>query len=109
MSANRLFLVCSAHPSIEDAFCIADRNEAGGIQSGQYFCAGNCRCLKCKCADKYRERMGDFFIKHAGCGMDHYQLAYHRQKGWDISPPAQDTVAGVVRLALVNGTQETEH
>lgn len=98
LSANRIFLVCSAHPNIEDALCIADRPPG----DSRYYCASNCRCLKCKCAEKARDQRGAFFAKHANCGVDQYSLAYHRPKGWDVSPPAQDTPAGAVRLALVD-------
>lgn len=97
--SNRLFLVCSAHPQIEDAFCIADRPQYGPVQPGQYFCAGNCRCFGCKCAEEYRSRMGAFFVKHANCGVDQFTVAYHRPKAWDVPTPA-DPVAASVRTVI---------
>jgi hypothetical protein len=89
MSANRLFLVCAHHPKLEDAFCIGER--ANG--EGQYVAPN-------------MKRMDDWYAKHMGCGRgcDHFKLAYHRTQDWDISPPAEQSIAGGVRLALVNGS-----
>ncbi len=101
MSANRLFLVCTAHPSIEESLCIADRPDG----NRRYYCAANCRCLGCKCAEKARTAQNKFFEKHANCGVDNFTVAYHRPKGWDVSPPAEDTTAGAVRIALANGSE----
>lgn len=88
MSANRLFLVCSHHPSIEDSLLLADR--AGN--DVPYLLA------KLKRAD-------DWFTKHMACGRgcDHFKLAHHRSPDWDVPPPAEETAAGGVRLALLNG------
>lgn len=88
MSANRLFLVCSHHPQIEDALCLAER--AGN--DAQYVAAN-------------MKRADDWFAKHQGCGRgcDHFQLAMNRPADWDCSPPAEATPSGAVRLALVNG------
>ncbi len=86
MSANRLFLVCSAHPAIEDAFCLGERATASSVYE----------LTASKSADKW-------LAKHAHCGVDHFALAYHRPKGWDVSPPAQDTIAGRVRFAIATG------
>lgn len=83
MSANRLFLVCSAHPNIEDALCLGERATASSVYE----------MTATKRADKW-------LTTHGSCGVDHFQLAYHRPKGWDVSPPAQDTPAGAVRLAI---------
>lgn len=102
MSANRIFLVCTApaHHSFEHALCIATRHDA----ESRYYCASNCRCLKCKCADKERARRNEWFEKHAACGVDGFKLAYQRSPGWDVSPPAPE-VAAAVRMALVtNGS-----
>lgn len=96
MSANRIFLVCESHPAIEDALCLADRPDA----TSRYYCVSNCRCLKCKCAEKERTRRNEWFQRHAGCGVDRFRLAFQRTQGWDVSPPAQDTTAGAVRIAL---------
>ena len=88
MSANRLFLVCSVHPQIEDAFCLGERATASSVYE----------MTASKHADKW-------LATHAHCGVDQFALAYHRPKGWDVSPPAHDTPAGAVRIALVNGTE----
>ena len=89
MSANRLFLVCTHHPNLEDALCLAER----GGNDVQYFATS-------------MKRADDWFEKHAQCGRgrDHFQLAHHRPIDWDVAPPAENTVAGGVRLALVNGS-----
>lgn len=89
MSANRLFLVCSHHPKLEDAFCIGER-----LGNDVQYIAPNLK------------RMDDWYLKHMECGrsMDHFQLAYHRPQDWDVPQPAEGSVAGGVRLALVNGS-----
>jgi hypothetical protein len=85
MSANRLFLVCSHHPTLDAALCLAERpgNDA------QYIAAS-------------MKRADDWFAKHQGCGRgcDHYQLAFHRPQEWDQPIPAEHTPAGAVRLVL---------
>lgn len=90
MSANRIFLICATHPSIEDALLIADRADA---------CAQYTAALP--------KRADEWFAKHSGCarGCDHFKLAFHRPLDWDVSPPAENTVAGGVKLALVNGSK----
>lgn len=90
MSANRIFLVCAHHPSIEDALLIADRASATAVYAA----------AMPKAADAW-------FVKHAKCarGCDHFKLAYHRPQDWDVSPPAENTVAGGVKLAIVNGSK----
>lgn len=85
MSANRMFLVCSQHPQIEDALCLAERADA----TAQYAMASV-------------RRADDWFAKHAGCarGCDHFQLAFHRQPNHD-TPKVADPIPTAVRLALV--------
>lgn len=89
MSANRLYLVCSHHPNPEDALCLAER--AGNDVP---YLATNLK------------RADDWFTKHAECGRgrDHFALAHARPIDWDVAPPAENTAAGAVRLALVNGS-----
>jgi hypothetical protein len=82
MSANRLFLVCSTHPAIEDALCLGERATAD-----TKYTASNL-----KKADAW-------FEKHQDCGIDHFALAYHRPKGWDLATPAP-AVASAVRVAI---------
>ncbi len=89
MSANRLYLVCSHHPHLEDALLLGERvgNDVGYDPA------------KFKNADKW-------FAKHENCGetKDHFQLAHHRPPNWDVAPPAQDTAAGGVKIAMaLNG------
>lgn len=88
MSANRLFLVCSHHPRIEEALLLSER--AGN--DVQYMAAS-------------MKRADDWYAKHMTCGdtCDHFQLALHRSANWDVPQPAESTPAGAVRLALVNG------
>lgn len=90
MSANRIFLVCSHHQRFEEALLIAERDG----NDAQYIAAN----LK---------RADDWFAKHMRCGRgcDHFKLAYHRTPDWDVAPPAEHTVAGGVRLSLVNGSE----
>ena len=100
MSANRLFLVCQHCPELEHALCIASRQDA---QDG--YRVHECRCHgKCPCPAQELARQRAWFKQHAACGVDGFKLAYHRPQGWDVSPPAQNTPAGAVRLALVNGS-----
>ncbi len=89
MSANRLFLVCSEHPAIEDAFCLGERATASSV----YELTST-------------KHAGKWLAKHANCGVDQFALAYHRPKGWDVSPPAEPIAAGV-RVAIA--TSELEH
>lgn len=99
MSANRLFLVCSLHPSIEDALLIADRHDA----QARYYCESNCRCVGCKCAEKSRARRNAWFEKHSKCGNpDDFKLALHRQPNWDVPKPQLEPVAAGVKLAIVD-------
>jgi len=89
VSSNRLFLVCSHHPKIEDSLCIGERTG----NDSQYLLPS-------------MKRADDWYAKHMGCGrgLDHFALAYHRPQDWDVPQPAERTVAGGVRLALVNGS-----
>lgn len=89
MSANRLFLVCSHHPNLEDALCVGERPG----NDSQYIAPS-------------MKRADDWYAKHMGCGrgMDHFQLGYHRPIDWDTPRPAESTPAGAVCLALVNGS-----
>jgi hypothetical protein len=89
MSANRIFLVCQHCKDPSQALLLAERADA----SAQYTAAT-------------MKRADDWYAKHQRCGpdVDHYQLALQRTANWDLSPQAQDTVAGGVRLALVNGS-----
>jgi hypothetical protein len=88
MSANRIFLVCQHCPKLEHSLLLADRADG----NAQYI-AGNLK------------RADDWFAKHQRCGtgVDNFKLAYHRPQNWDVSPPAQNTVAGGVKLGLING------
>ncbi len=90
MSANRLFLVCQHCKETSQALMIAERADA----VSQYT-AGTLK------------RADAWFAKHQRCGSgaDHFQLALQRTPNWDVSPPAQYTPAGAVRLALVNGSK----
>lgn len=95
MSANRLFLVCAHHPQIEDSLLLAERANNESAYEGSFFSG----------RDDLR-RVDDWFEKHSKCGRtrDHFTLAYHRPHDWDVAPPAEHTVAGGVRMALVNGS-----
>lgn len=90
MSANRLFLVCSHHPNLEDALCLGERADA----ESQYTTA-----ISSSKADEW-------FAKHMTCarGCDHFQLAYHRPQDHDV-PRHLRTTAQAVRMALVNGSR----
>lgn len=107
MSANRIFLVCSHHKGPEHALVIAERHDA----DSQYECAidGRCRCMNCTCARDNQKRVREWFKKHEYCGpergRDHFQIAYGRPQDWDHAPPAENTPAGAVKLALLNGSK----
>lgn len=90
MSANRIFLVCSHHPKLEEALLLAERPDAAEAY-----------------ATGLPKRADAWFIKHSLCarGCDHFQLAFQRPPNWDVSPPAEP-VANGVRLALVTGSGE---
>lgn len=89
MSANRLFLVCTAHPAIEDSFCIGER--AG--TDPRYDCDLD-----------LEGHLDAWYRKHSTCGNgpDHYQLAHHRPPNHDVATP-QSALGPAVRLALANG------
>ncbi len=90
MSANRIYLVCSHHPNPEDALLICERADRIATYEP----------AKPKKADEW-------FLVHRSCGRgrDHFQLAYHRPQDHDRPLPAEDTVAGGVKLAMaINGT-----
>lgn len=88
MSANRLFLVCSAHPAIEDAYCIGEREGT----SPRY-----------DCSPALGDYLSEWYMKHAACGNgpDHFQLAHHRPPNHDVTPLSVDSA---VKLSLVNGS-----
>jgi hypothetical protein len=90
MSANRIYLVCSQHKSPEHALLIAERAD----NETQFLAASN-------------KRADAWFAKHQVCarGCDHFQVAYERPCDWDVSPPAEKSVAGGVRIAMVNGSK----
>lgn len=85
--ANRLFLVCSAHPEPENALCLGER----GIQSALYEPSTDA------------QRLARFFKRHETCGTgpDHYQLAHRRPQNHDVATP-QSSIGPAVRLALVS-------
>lgn len=87
LSANRIFLVCQHCQSPEHALLLAERADG----NSQYTAAT-------------AKRSDDWYAKHQRCGqgVDNFKLAYHRPQDWDVSPPAQDTPAGAVRMALVD-------
>lgn len=84
MSDNRLFLVCTHCASLEDAQCIAER-------VGEVY-----EVAKLKHA-------ADWFEKHAKCGrdVDHFALAYQFTPNHDVPKPAENTVAGQVRMNVI--------
>lgn len=88
MSANRIFLVCSHHPSIEDALLIADRADA----TAQYTAA-------------MPRRADEWFATHAKCarGCDHFKLAFNRPLDWDVPKPQLEPVSAGVKLAIIDG------
>lgn len=90
MSANRIFLVCARHPSIEDALLIADRVDA----ATQY-------------VSSMPKRADDWFAKHQGCapGADHFKIAYHRPLDHDFVQPKLDPLAMGVKLGIINGSK----
>lgn len=91
MSANRIFLVCQHCQEPEQAMLLAERADG----NAQYIAAPS-------------KRADDWYAKHQRCGkgVDNFKLAYGRPQDWDVSPPAQNTAAGAVRLALLNGSHE---
>lgn len=91
MSANRIFLVCSHCREIEASLLLAERADG----HAQYIMAST-------------KRADDWFARHQRCGrgVDHYEMAYNRPLDWDVSPPAEGTVAGGVKLAIVNGGEQ---
>lgn len=84
--SNRLYLVCSHHPAIEDAFCIGER----GVGEGHFTAPSN-------------KRMDDWYLKHMACGQtcDHFQLAYQRPQNHDLPMPA-DPIKASVRVEIAN-------
>lgn len=89
MSANRLYLVCSHHTNPEDALLLGERESPVAAYDPAKF----------KNAEAW-------FQRHADCGRsrDHFQLAYGRPQNWDVSPPAEESVAGGVKVAMaMNG------
>lgn len=99
MSAQRLYLVCSAHKLADHGFCIAERlPREHGDARGPGFEPGNWRKLQ------------DWFDRHAACGTgpDHYQLGHAYPMNYDHPMPAPP-VANSVRLALVdNATKKLQ-
>lgn len=89
MSANRIYIVCSAHQAIEDAFCIGERPIANTD-----YAPGNLK------------RLSEWYAKHADCGIDHYALAYAKPRAWDQETPAP-AVASAVRVAIA--TDQIDH
>lgn len=89
MSANRLYLVCSHHASPEEALLLGERKDVSeGYTPSKYKTAAQ------------------WFDAHAACGRtrDHFRLAYGRPENWDVDLPAEDTVAGQVKVAMaLNG------
>lgn len=88
MSANRILLVCAYHETFEEAFCIGER-----LGNDVQYVAPNTK------------KMDDWYARHMGCGrgLDHFKLAYQRTQDWDVPPAAETSVAGGVRLALLDG------
>lgn len=90
MSANRIFLVCSHHPTLEEALLVSERADAEATH-----------------VPPNMKRAQDWFARHAACGNpDDFQLAFHRPQNWDVSPPAEDTVAGGVRMGIITGSKQ---
>jgi hypothetical protein len=87
MSDNRLFLVCSHCARIDESLCIAER--VGDVYEPAKF-----------------KGAAEWFKKHAACGrdIDHFQLAHQFTPNHDVPPPAEDTVAGNVRLELAKAS-----
>lgn len=82
---NRMFLVCTHHPTQRDSYLIAGRNRRG--------------------YDNLIEDEDGYFskwlIKHAACGggFDHFSLAFERPKDHDI--PIDKPLANAVHLQLI--------
>lgn len=91
MSANRLFLVCSACLQPERAFCLGER----GISSPLY-----------ETTPDLEARLDAWYRTHQACGSgpDHYQLAHNFPPNHDVATP-QSAIAPAVRLALVSDRQ----
>lgn len=92
MSANRLFVVCQHHQTLDQALCIAERFEWGmPYQMGLHASYAN-----------------DWFEKHAKCGrgtFDHFRLAMHRPA--DHDKPVT-SVGHAVKLTLVKDAADQE-
>src|SRR5262245_10683616 len=92
MSANRLFVVCSHHPTMDQALCIAERTVWGlPYEAGRSITADA------------------WFERHARCGKgntcDHFKLAMHRPA--DHDKPVE-TVGQAVKLTLVKNMIDQE-
>lgn len=85
MSANRLFIVCKYHASLDQALCVAERYEWGQPYEQSRSWTAN-----------------EWFKRHAACGKgntcDHFQLAMHRPSEHDAPVT---TVDKAVKLSLV--------
>lgn len=85
MAANRFFIVCQHHATIDQALCLAEREDWDTP-----YVPGSSPLAKA------------WFEKHRNCGrgntMDHFRLAMHRPA--DHDKPVLSVGAGV-RLALV--------
>lgn len=87
MSANRIFLVCSHHKSLNDAMLLCERVDASATYEPPNL-----------------KRLSEWLQTHSKCGNpDDFQLAFHRPQNWDVSPPAIDSVPGAVKLAIALG------
>lgn len=81
---NRLYLVCSKHPDVDDSIMLGKRLEA------EYHRAPSAT------------ELNRWFEEHAECGRDCFQLAYAKIPGWDT--PIEGKISPVteaVKLALV--------
>ncbi len=93
MTANRLYLVCKHCQRQEDAFCVGSRAgndvpyEAGALR-----------------------KMDEWYAKHFACGngCDHITFGMWKPADWDRAEDATHSVAGEVRMALINGSTPTE-
>ena len=95
MSANRIFLVCSHHPQLEHALLLCERAPAHALHELSFSTHADMK------------RASTWFEKHSKCGNpDDFQLAFNRPPNWDVSPPAQNTVAGGVRMGIINGSKQ---
>lgn len=93
MSANRIFLVCAHHPSIDEALLIADRQDS----ASQYTAA-------------MPKRADEWFAKHQRCapGADHFKIAYHRPLDHDAPTPQTGLTpaSAGVKLAIVSSRHD---